>query len=78
MQATYNAQDGLESLKSLPFDSPRLQPGNYNAGAVAVSGILFTRSYGIALNGNVKKIDYSVTWNDGVNHRIVFSTIRSQ
>jgi len=78
MQATYSSQDGLEFLKNLPFDSPRLQPGNYNAESVAVSGLVFSRSYVVALNGNAKRIDYCVTWNDGVNHRVVFSTIRSQ
>jgi len=78
MQATYHAQDGLEFLKNLPFDSPHLQSGNYNAGPGKVSGISYNRSYIVALDGNLKRINYSVSWNDGVNHQIVFSTIRSQ
>jgi Tfp pilus assembly protein PilV len=78
MQATYHGQDGLESLKNLPFQSPQLQSGRYSSRPVTVSGVLFDRSYVVVSNANVKRIDYSITWNDGVSHRIVFSTIRSQ
>ena len=78
MQATYSAQDGLEFIKNLSFDSPQLQSGTYNPEPVTISGLVFKRSYVVASNGNVKRIDYCVTWNDGVDHQVVFSTIRSQ
>jgi Tfp pilus assembly protein PilV len=78
MQATYIAQDGLEFVKNLSFDSAQLQSGNFTPERVVVSGVLFNRSYAVASNGNLKKIDYSVAWNDGVDHRVTFSTIRSQ
>jgi Tfp pilus assembly protein PilV len=83
MQASYVAQDGLESLKNLSYASPpaQLQAGNHDDGTKAISGITFTRSYVVTsvngANGTYLKIDYTVSWNDGVNHSISFSTIRS-
>jgi type IV pilus assembly protein PilV len=78
MQATYVAQDRLESLINLPLDSSQLQAGNYPDGFITISGVSFNKSYTIAVNGNLKTINYTVTWNDGVNHNVTFSTIRSQ
>jgi len=78
MQATYVAQDRLEFLKNLPFDSSELQAGNYNLTPITISGVNFNQSYTVVVNGNLKTINYTVTWNDGINHIITFSTIRSQ
>jgi len=85
MQATYLAQDRLESLINLPLDSAQLQAGNYNPGSVTIStpggsysSIVFNPSYTVVVNGNLRTIRYTVTWNDGVNHSVTFSTIRSQ
>jgi type IV pilus modification protein PilV len=80
MQASYVAQDGLESLKNLSYAN--LQGQNNVSGTVTISGITFTRLYVVTsvndANGNYLKIDCTVSWNDGVNHNISFSTIRSQ
>jgi type IV pilus assembly protein PilV len=83
MQATYVAQDRLEFLKNLPLTS--LQAGNYNDGTWQISAsegnyssVVFNRSYTITVNGNLRTINYTIKWNDGVNHSITFSTIRSQ
>ena len=38
MQVSYVAQDRLEFLDNLPFDSAQLQAGNYNDGIVTISG----------------------------------------
>jgi prepilin-type N-terminal cleavage/methylation domain-containing protein len=78
MQATYVGQDRLEFLKNLPFTSPQLVANQYNDGSTTISGIVFNRTYEVVINGNLKTINYTVTWNDGVDHRITFSTIRSQ
>jgi type IV pilus assembly protein PilV len=78
MQATYVAQDRLEFLKNLPFNSPQLQTNQYNEGTTTVSGIVFDRTYEVVTGGNLKTIRYTVTWNDGVHHNITFSTVRSQ
>jgi type IV pilus modification protein PilV len=79
MQGTYVAQDRLESLKNMPFDSNELNPGNYNEGPTTISGIVFNRTYQVVNNpSGYKEITYTVSWNDGVDHRISFSTIRSQ
>ena len=77
-QATYILQDRLEVLESVPFDSPILQSGEYNGGPVTISGMVFHRAYTVAINGNLKTVQYSVSWNDGSSHRISFSTVRSQ
>ncbi|MEI9479161.1 MAG: prepilin-type N-terminal cleavage/methylation domain-containing protein [Deltaproteobacteria bacterium] len=75
-QATYAIQDRLEVLESVPFDS--LQSGEHNDGPVTMSGIDFNRAYTVVMNGDLKTIQYSVTWSDGTPHRISFSTVRSQ
>jgi type IV pilus assembly protein PilV len=76
-QASYVGQDRLETLDSLPLDSAALQAGNHNDGAVTVAGIVFNRSYTVTVNGDLRTIIYAVSWNDGVNRRISFATIRS-
>jgi type IV pilus assembly protein PilV len=78
MQATYLVQDRLESLKNLPLDSPVLQAGNYNRVPTILSGVVFNQSYTVVVSGDLKTIHYTVTWNDGINHNVTFSTIRSQ
>jgi len=78
MQATYVAQDRLEFLKNLPLDSPALQAGNYNAIPAIPSGVVFSQSYTVVVSGDLKTIHYTVTWNDGIDHNVTFSTIRSQ
>ena len=77
-QATYSAQDGLEFLKNLPLDHTSLTEGNHNDRNVMVSGIVFRRSYSIIPNGGFRTINYTVAWNDGKDHTLTFSTIRSQ
>jgi len=78
MQATYVAQDRLESLKNVPFDSNLIQDGSSGNGTTTISGIAFNWSYTVADNAGIRTINCTVTWNDGVDHRISFSTIRSQ
>ena len=78
MQATYVAQGRLEFLKNVSFDSLQLQAGNHSDGALAISGVIFNRSYTVTVDGNLKNLTYTVIWVDGINHRISFSTIRSQ
>ncbi len=78
MQATYVAQDGLEFLKTLPLSSTDLQAGNHNSGSTVLGGITFNRSYTVVVNGNLRTIRYTVTWNDGISRTVNFSTIRSQ
>ena len=79
MQATYVAQDQLEYLESLSFDDPLLSTGDHPDGATNISGIDFNRTYRVdLLSGNLKSVKYTVSWNDGANHNISFSTRKSQ
>ena len=88
MLATYVAQDRLEFLKGLPLTDTRLTPGqSYNDGTAQVStssvkSLVFNRSYRVVNvpdpNGDYRRIEYIVAWNDGVNHSLPFYTFRSQ
>ncbi len=78
MQATYVIQDRLEFLRNLAVDSSQLQAGVHDEGFVTISGIVYRRTYSVLVNGNLRTIHYTVTWNDGIDHNITFSTIRSQ
>jgi type IV pilus assembly protein PilV len=82
MQATYVAQDRLELLKNLSLNDPSLSQGNHDDGTFKIpdSDLTFNRSYSVEpfdSNGNYM-IKYLVRWNDGTDHHISFSTIRSQ
>ena len=77
MQATYIAQDRLEFIKNFPSTSPQLNAGNYNDGTSTISGIVYNRRYSVTANGDLRTINYIVTWNDGTGHTISFSTIRT-
>ena len=76
-QATYAAQDRLESLGNSPFNSSQLQPGSHDDGKATLSGIVFNRTYTVGVNGNIKTITYTVKWNDGSDRTISFSTFVS-
>jgi type IV pilus assembly protein PilV len=77
-QASYAAQDGLEALDNTALDAAGLQAGGHNDSSVSISGIAFNRAYQVvddAFRGKV--ITYRVTWNDGIDREIAFSTVRS-
>lgn len=82
MQASYVAQDRIEFLKNISFTDVALNAGDHPEGTVRVpdiaGGIVFNRSYSVAVNGDLRTINYIVAWNDGVGHSISFSTVRSQ
>jgi type IV pilus assembly protein PilV len=80
-QASYIAQDRLEYLKTLPITHASLIAGTHTsqpeAGPVTSSGQVFSRSYTVVVNGNLRTITYTVTWNDGRDHIVSFTTMRS-
>jgi hypothetical protein len=80
-QANYVAQDRIEFLKNKPIADAALNAGNHPDGTSTISGTVFTRSYNVAIDtptaGN-RTITYRVQWNDGVNHAVTFTTIRSR
>ena len=78
MQASYVAQDRLEYLKNLDFmKDAQIQGGSSTKGSQVISGLVFNWSDQI-VGGDVRTITVTVTWNDGVDHSVSFSTIRSQ
>ena len=80
MQATYVAQDRLEFLGNRPYSSLELNAAsNKNDVTKTIAGTDYNGTYSIVDDvSGYKLITYRVSWNDGVNHRISFSTIRSQ
>ena len=92
MQASYIAQDSLETLRSLVSNSDNqieqnlyntlLQPGEYTnnkaAGSVAVSGVVYKRRYTVTDDDGVRVITYVVTWRDNADHSVTYVTRRSQ
>ena len=78
-QASYVGQDRLEFLDTLPINDPLLDAGNHNDGSVTIAGIVFNRGYTVIVDvtGDLKTIVYMVSWNDGANRNISFSTIKS-
>jgi len=82
MQASYVAQDRLEFLKNLPLSDLLLGIGSHDDGTIVISDLTFNRSYSVESvsdpNGSYLKLNYTVRWNDGTDHNISFSTIRSQ
>jgi type IV pilus assembly protein PilV len=77
-QATYIAHDRLEFLKNLPFDSSQLRPSQYTDQNVTIQGVRFAGEYSVTEENTLKTIQYTVRWNDGRDHRVTFSTMRSQ
>ena len=81
MQASYAAQDRLEFLKNTDFGDGLLSYGSHADGTVTSSGVVYNRAYTVApdpAGSGYKLITFVVTWNDGVDHNVSFSTIRSQ
>jgi type IV pilus assembly protein PilV len=77
-EGTYAAQDRLEFLKNLAGNASQLTQGNHADDSITLSGVLFTRSYTVARDGDRITITYTVAWNDTTSHRLVFSTVRIQ
>ena len=78
-RATYLAQDRLEFLKNLPLNSDRLLPNQYDDQRVTLSGMSFERTYSVVREAdNMRTIQYTVRWNDGRNHSVIFTTRRGQ
>jgi type IV pilus assembly protein PilV len=77
-QATYSAQAGLEFLQSIDLAATELQPGTHNDNPVKINDTTFNRSYVVAMSGNGRTIAYAVTWNDGRDRTVSFSTLRFQ
>jgi type IV pilus assembly protein PilV len=80
MHATYVAQDRLELLKNTDFGDALLSNGSHADGTATFSGVVYNRAYIVRTDdpAGYKLITYVVTWNDGVDHNVSFSTIRSQ
>ena len=77
--ATVVAQDRLEFLKNLPLNSNRLLPNQYDDQRVTLSGMSFERTYSVVREAdNMRTIQYTVRWNDGRNHSVIFTTRRGQ
>jgi len=73
-QASYVAHERLEFLRGLTSSDAPLSPGTHSDGTVTYSGTVFSRSYAVTSETNLLKIAYTITWNDGLNHIVTFTT----
>ncbi len=80
MQATYIAQAKMESLRNTDFAVlPTTLSVSNTDPPKTVQGITFTLTSNVSpVVASLRTIACTVTWNDGVDHRITFSTMRSQ
>ncbi len=76
--ATYSAQAGLEALETADLGSAQLQVGTYSDTPVKMNDMTLNRSYSVTMDGTLRRITYTVTWNDGVDRAITFTTLRFQ
>ncbi len=67
--ATY-AQDKLEELRVTPWanivtgtDTPPMVP-------VGSTGIVYSRNWNVVVNGNIRTVTITISWNDRINHTI--------
>jgi type IV pilus assembly protein PilV len=80
-QASYVAMERLEFLRGLSLNEAALSTGSPHSDGTfqdPISGTAFVRSYTVASEGSLRRITYTVTWNDGVNHSVTFVTKRAQ
>ena len=76
-QATYIAQDTMESLRNTDFGLVPPTSAVSNTESTTVQGTTFMRTYYVSpVNAGLRTITCTVTWKDGVNHSVAFSTIR--
>lgn len=74
-QAATIAQEGLEFLKSLPINDPRLDTGEYSEPDIGI----FQRRYRSDRNPEFATLRYTVTWvEEGSTRMVTFSTVKSR
>jgi hypothetical protein len=69
-------QDKLEELKATLWDN--IADGTRSDNSTSSTGILFTRSWTVVTNGNMKTVTLSVSWNDRINHSIRLVSVISR
>ena len=61
------AQDRLEELRVTQWAN--IVTGT-DTRTVGISGIVYTRNWNVVVNGNVRTITITISWNDRINHTI--------
>jgi type IV pilus assembly protein PilV len=80
-EAATFAQDRLEQFRALRPQAP--PQGDIPEGAgedqrTGSTGIIYTRTWGVVTNGNLKTITVTINWNDRTNHSISLLSVISQ
>ena len=65
-EAATFAQDQLEQLRVTQWAN--IVSGNNTI--TGATGIIYSRNWNVVVNGNIRTITITVTWNDRVNHSI--------
>ncbi len=73
-EAATFAQDQLERLRVTQWAG--IVSGNDTA--VGATGIAYDRTWNVVVNGNVRTVTITITWNDRVNHSISLTSAIAQ
>ena len=72
-EASVLAQDKLEEFRAMRWDDVQATPPGPETDPVSKigsTGIVYTRNWNVAQNGNIKTITITVNWNDRIDHSI--------
>ena len=72
-EASTLAQDKLEEFRAMRWDDVQATPPGPETDPVSKigsTGIVYTRNWNVAQNGNIKTITITVNWNDRIDHSI--------
>ena len=67
-EAATFAQDQLEQLRVTPWAN--IVTGTDTTPPVGSTGIVYTRNWNVVVNGNVRTVTITISWNDRINHTI--------
>ena len=67
-EAATFAQDQLEQLRVTQWAN--IVTGTDTTPPVGSTGIVYTRNWNVVVNGNVRTVTITISWNDRINHTI--------
>ena len=75
-EAVTYAQDTFEELRARRWDT--IPDGTNSDQPTGSTGVIYTRTWNAATNGNTKTITVTINWNDKINHTITLRSLISQ
>jgi type IV pilus assembly protein PilV len=69
-EAVTFAQDKLEELRVTPWANIVTGTDTTPMVPVGSTGIVYNRTWNVVVNGNVRTVTITISWNDRINHTI--------